>query len=273
MTTSEPPHSDHERRLDEAIASYLRLKAAGQTPERDEWLALYPDLAMDLAEFLDDVSHLKGALGIDSGQMRDGRLDSSQELRPQPGISIDGRIGRYRRLSNTQSRVLRGGVEVLLSSVGRAFCLPELQPADAPVRRLWFPRDQDLTRMNSRWKPSRWFWTVTRHRLFVIGLDCRIRIFCIAGSRSNSRRAALWPSTLTSFYFPMSYSFGIVDPTRMTGNKHGGLETSLTDALAPNKSTPMLGVHSHERRSQVLRRNESIVAAVRSQPFGGGDQP
>ena len=44
MTTGEPFHSVDERRLDEAIASYLKLKATGQTPVREPWLALYPDL-------------------------------------------------------------------------------------------------------------------------------------------------------------------------------------------------------------------------------------
>jgi len=88
MSGSESSSSDHERRLDEAIASYLKMKAEGQAPERDQWLAKNPDLAVDLAEFLDDVSHLKGALGNEVNQTQ-GR---------QAGIATAGRFRQEERL-------------------------------------------------------------------------------------------------------------------------------------------------------------------------------
>jgi eukaryotic-like serine/threonine-protein kinase len=43
-----------EARLDEAVAQYLDAVEAGRAPNRDQFLARYPDLADDLAEFLDD---------------------------------------------------------------------------------------------------------------------------------------------------------------------------------------------------------------------------
>ncbi len=62
MSGTESSISDRERRMDEAIADYLKLKAAGQTPERASWLARFPDLAQELAEFLDDTSRLGAVL-------------------------------------------------------------------------------------------------------------------------------------------------------------------------------------------------------------------
>ncbi len=43
-----------EQRLDAVLFDYLRAADAGQTPDRVEWLAQYPDLAGELAEFLDE---------------------------------------------------------------------------------------------------------------------------------------------------------------------------------------------------------------------------
>ncbi len=53
---------DRERRLDEAVAEYLRLQAAGQTPERQEWVSKFPDIAAELAEFLDDVALVRAEM-------------------------------------------------------------------------------------------------------------------------------------------------------------------------------------------------------------------
>jgi non-specific serine/threonine protein kinase/serine/threonine-protein kinase len=50
----------HEReyRLDKAIAEYLRMKASDAAPDRDTWLAMYPDIRQELEEFLDDLELL-----------------------------------------------------------------------------------------------------------------------------------------------------------------------------------------------------------------------
>ena len=51
MSSNSPNHSGREARLDELIAAYLEAVEAGQSPDRDEWLARYPDLADELRRF------------------------------------------------------------------------------------------------------------------------------------------------------------------------------------------------------------------------------
>jgi outer membrane protein assembly factor BamB len=45
--------SERERRVDEAVAAYFQAREAGQPPAREEFLARYPDLADELASFLE----------------------------------------------------------------------------------------------------------------------------------------------------------------------------------------------------------------------------
>jgi tetratricopeptide (TPR) repeat protein len=61
LTPNEPTDADRERRLDEAIAQYLAQQAAGKTPNREAWLAQFPDLADDLRAFLDDAARMRAA--------------------------------------------------------------------------------------------------------------------------------------------------------------------------------------------------------------------
>ncbi|WP_171472736.1 WD40 repeat domain-containing serine/threonine protein kinase [Frigoriglobus tundricola] len=46
--------AEREARLDEVIAEYLAESEAGRSPDREQFLSRYPELADDLAEFLDD---------------------------------------------------------------------------------------------------------------------------------------------------------------------------------------------------------------------------
>jgi hypothetical protein len=62
MATVDSAQGDRDRRLDEAIAQYLELQAAGQTPEREAWLARFPDLTDELREFLADASRVQAML-------------------------------------------------------------------------------------------------------------------------------------------------------------------------------------------------------------------
>jgi WD40 repeat protein len=54
MTESTSTANDREQRLEEAIAAYYQASEEGQPFERTMFLAHYPDLAADLAAFLDD---------------------------------------------------------------------------------------------------------------------------------------------------------------------------------------------------------------------------
>src|SRR5262245_34009075 len=54
MSGSSGQRPDREERLDEAVAAYMEAVELGQRPQRNEWLAQYPDLADELAEFIDD---------------------------------------------------------------------------------------------------------------------------------------------------------------------------------------------------------------------------
>src|SRR5947207_1863302 len=49
---------NRERQLDEAVTAYLLAVEAGPRPEHADWLARYPDLADELAEFFADESRL-----------------------------------------------------------------------------------------------------------------------------------------------------------------------------------------------------------------------
>ena len=51
--------SEREQLLDEVVTNYLRAVGAGQTPDRGELLARYPDLAADLNEFFADQDQVQ----------------------------------------------------------------------------------------------------------------------------------------------------------------------------------------------------------------------
>jgi WD40 repeat protein/tRNA A-37 threonylcarbamoyl transferase component Bud32 len=64
------PCQEREQRVDEAIASYLEEADAGRPPDRQSWLAMYPDLAPELEEFLSDqdrFNSLVAARAADAG--------------------------------------------------------------------------------------------------------------------------------------------------------------------------------------------------------------
>src|SRR5262245_32293192 len=59
VSRSNPDHSERQRRLDSALAEYLRAAEAGQAPDRREFLARHPDLEADLVSFFADEDRVK----------------------------------------------------------------------------------------------------------------------------------------------------------------------------------------------------------------------
>ena len=95
MATDDTSAFDREQRLDEVVTEYLKAVHAGQAPDRQEWLARYPDLAAELVEFLADHARME-------------RL--AQPLRPAPPIGTHVRyFGDYELLEE----IARGGMGVV----------------------------------------------------------------------------------------------------------------------------------------------------------------
>jgi hypothetical protein len=51
MSSTSPDSTGRDARLNAVIAAYLEALEAGQPPDRDAWIAQYPDLADDLRAF------------------------------------------------------------------------------------------------------------------------------------------------------------------------------------------------------------------------------
>src|SRR5262245_26755990 len=73
----DPDEDDgRESRLDEAIVQYLEDVQAGHTPDREQFLARYPDLADELAGFLDDRDRIQDILPFPAAGPTDARSTS-----------------------------------------------------------------------------------------------------------------------------------------------------------------------------------------------------
>jgi serine/threonine-protein kinase len=82
MTQPVAENRDREQRLDEVVLAYLRDAQQGRVPDREEWLARYPDLAPDLGQFLEDqeqFERLTAAL----------RHDADGARTPGPALDAD----------------------------------------------------------------------------------------------------------------------------------------------------------------------------------------
>src|SRR5262245_46321037 len=96
---AKPLDAQQQERFDEAVAAYLKAVDEGQSPKRAMWLACYPDLADELAAFLDNQECVQ---------------DLARPLReaaePEPvALSLPCRIGDY----ELQAEIARGGMGVI----------------------------------------------------------------------------------------------------------------------------------------------------------------
>jgi WD40 repeat protein len=102
--------ADREERLCEALAAYFEAAQAGQVPDRDAWLARYPDLAHQLAGFLADEDRLLRATAPlrsilpagDPAREGNGSDQGSEEAAPRT-------VGDYELLEE----IARGGMGVV----------------------------------------------------------------------------------------------------------------------------------------------------------------
>jgi WD40 repeat protein/tetratricopeptide (TPR) repeat protein len=127
----DPSRLDRERRLDEAIAEYLVAAEAGRAPDRGQFLARYPDLADDLAEFIDDEACIRGLAGTapmseagDGGTPRGGGAAAGPD---RPGVG--GEFGDFELLEEIAS----GGMGVVFKarqrSLNRIVALKTIRPS------------------------------------------------------------------------------------------------------------------------------------------------
>jgi serine/threonine protein kinase len=122
MPTEHNGSADRERRLDEAVASYLQAAEAGRAPDRRACLARYPDLAADLARFFagqDEVERaagpLRAAAAVAPSPAAKPRGDYIAQVAGDPaGVPGDlGQLGDFRLLREAG----RGGMGVVYEAV------------------------------------------------------------------------------------------------------------------------------------------------------------
>src|SRR5262249_26980987 len=85
------PNPDRERRLYEILAAYFDAVESGQSPDRQEWLARYPDLAEKTTTFLDDQDRLlKPPEPLRPIEEKAAFEDSSSALAPTLAVVAEG---------------------------------------------------------------------------------------------------------------------------------------------------------------------------------------
>jgi hypothetical protein len=122
--------ADRRQRLERAVAAYLEAVDAGHTPDPDRWLARYPELQPELAEFLADQAHLDRLVGPLRPAAAGCEGDTTQSLNgsaapaeAQGPLYLNGHVNDVvavafsrdgRRLATAAWRSTQGGCEVKL---------------------------------------------------------------------------------------------------------------------------------------------------------------
>src|SRR5262249_12620093 len=116
-----------EERLNEAIAAYLEAVEAGRAPDREAFLALYPDLADELRAFLDDQARFARAAGHLGGPAPPPAAGPTPP--PPAAPAAGGQLGTVRYFGDYEllEEIARGGMGVVFKarqvSLNRAVAL------------------------------------------------------------------------------------------------------------------------------------------------------
>jgi WD40 repeat protein/predicted Ser/Thr protein kinase len=113
MSTSESQPA-REERVNEAIAAYLEAAEAGRAPEREAFLARYPDLADELRAFLDDRDRFARA-AAPLGPPAPAAAPEAPTLTPGEPPAADPALGLVRYFGDYEmlAEIDRGGMGVV----------------------------------------------------------------------------------------------------------------------------------------------------------------
>src|SRR6516165_10127616 len=105
MSEQHSERSERERRIDEAVAQWYQALEAGQPLEREAFLANHPDLAGELASFLD----ARSAFEHKAGAPADATLGCSE------GTGGSSQLGTVRYFGDYDlvEEIARGGMGVV----------------------------------------------------------------------------------------------------------------------------------------------------------------
>ncbi len=104
------PSSEHELRLYEAIAAYYQAREAGESLDRAAFLARYPDLAGELAAFLDNKAAFEKRAGGTPLP-----ASEAETLGPSPTLSATTPLGKVGYFGDYEllAEIARGGMGVV----------------------------------------------------------------------------------------------------------------------------------------------------------------
>jgi tRNA A-37 threonylcarbamoyl transferase component Bud32 len=111
MTSQHPESADSNAHLDEVVTAYLKAVEAGAAPDRQAWLARYPELATELAAFFaaqDQVEHLAVPLRPENAAPEAATL-APRATPPSPPPGTVRYFGDYELLEE----IARGGMGVV----------------------------------------------------------------------------------------------------------------------------------------------------------------
>jgi hypothetical protein len=106
MTEQPNDDSGRNRRLDEILAEYFRALEAGQTPDKEAFLARHADFAAELAEFLADKDRFERfAVQLPVAAAAEQPTLDTAEASPAPKVSQAGSVsGSKLQLGNQRKR-------------------------------------------------------------------------------------------------------------------------------------------------------------------------